>query len=863
MKTTQAGSNFEGSSINIDGRENTIEIGSTTNYVNNVVESVITDLFVALDIDKLYSEEHLAKNDYSDQIKSFCDQGFQRLQETNILLVSLDIGDRRIVEQSCNVILSRICKHLEAPHFYRKSKDIQATVVDSYIQARATDSNIFFLENAAPENIDSFSNIRDFLRQRNSYLVVSTDQPFKNWKYKDSHSYHVDYPKIKSSFWSEAEACSEFKSKQLSDRDRLILLGLTLLPSLREEQFFSALEIMFRDAWQKRDPNLKSIDYADVDRFNEKYFYFAGDTLFRVYGSHADYRVIVNPELEYYADISRILIGDEDSLNALLKAAWDRDSYRRLVTSGADILVSIVQGSADSNYRVQRWELYGDESSVGELTSSISRTLTKIGLISASSSSIIRRLIYRLFVSNEYSLRSFAATVIAGWTVDDSTFYETLKGLYCNANSNYKLSGSQDDDPHLEDALLLFSTASLALKEASLNFPKNHLDEKLLDWIKEMTVNPLCFASVISPKIEKVDLLLETIPTLLQFHIEQVSDEKFLDEILQSFIVVNSVGLGFLYASISSVDSRAVVSKIQKKWLSNYKIGVSPVSRNLDSADKDIELLMNKVLSVADFLIYKVLFLEDIEQYIDEAFYILFSICSKSIEKFSALTSIGMRKAYREVPDLVAVKIFNLYSKKPKSFELFCEKLISELSISNGDKHVVKICSVFDDDKSSDKLKTKVCSYFGLFTRSILSSKDFDKLNDGDLSIDAAISQLAREIVSTSDEAIPDQFGALLIAYLIYDREIEKIPVFLNAIKSSSYSKKSKKLLSEIFTELHSIHAKASKGIVNYNKLLCCFLSPRENYKRIFGDKSSVYKSEHGLLNLLQSSALVAIKTKF
>ncbi|NEP75143.1 MAG: hypothetical protein F6K25_22545 [Okeania sp. SIO2G4] len=66
----------------------------------------------------------------------------------------------------------------------------------------------------------------------------------------------------------------------LSDRQKLMALGISFFNGMFEDQLFTALEKVFTEAWRKLDPSLMALDYSDLEELIYNYFDFQENDLY-------------------------------------------------------------------------------------------------------------------------------------------------------------------------------------------------------------------------------------------------------------------------------------------------------------------------------------------------------------------------------------------------------------------------------------------------------------------------------------------------------------------------------------------------------------------------------------------------------
>ena len=198
---------------------------------------------------------------------------------------------------------------------------------------------------------------------------------------------------------------------QNSPRQQLLALGISFLNGLFEDQLFTALEKVFTEAWQKRDPSLVTLDYSDLDELRYNYFDFQEND-FDIYERVSNSFKVVETKL-YKTDIRLINVVFVKNREQLFKVAWE--SHRRQIINGLEVLVNIVKDSVvpENYYLPGNWNLYGTQTRREKLRRAVSNTFCDIiSNIGSASINALYNSLFELARDKKNEVRNVAANIL-------------------------------------------------------------------------------------------------------------------------------------------------------------------------------------------------------------------------------------------------------------------------------------------------------------------------------------------------------------------------------------------------------------------------------------------------------------------
>ena len=172
---------------------------------------------------------------------------------------------------------------------------------------------------------------------------------------------------------------------QLPEKDKLLVLGISLLDGLYEEQFFAAMAILSESRWGLKSPEIKALDYSDLRRVSV----FIKD---------------FNPDFQ-----GAIIENKFPNQRAMIiNRCWSE--YRRQVIEALPILTKLIIDSVSNIY--SDWELYGTSHKRAHLRTKLAETFSELGFISPET---VEYSLMQLASHNDPTIQRVAAKAIASW----------------------------------------------------------------------------------------------------------------------------------------------------------------------------------------------------------------------------------------------------------------------------------------------------------------------------------------------------------------------------------------------------------------------------------------------------------------
>jgi hypothetical protein len=263
----------------------------------------------------------------------------------------------------------------------------------------------------------------------------------------------------------------------LTPREQLLALGLSFFDGLRDDQFFSAIEQIVENVWQKRDPSLRALDYCDLD--NLRHFF----NLIRI-GEQSD-----EQKIESSFPKQRLI---------LFKVAWE--SHRRQILAALPTIETLIKNSVA--HRDFNKALYGTYPRRHKLRGILSEMLSEIGWISPM---VVEDTLIHLAADSEISVQVVAANAMARWR--DSNYWldqalserrekELFEWLHNWQNDARIISQiknilkNRDEESSRTPQDYLRATVVLTVGEAAKYDPSNELHSELLKLLKKLSDDP-------------------------------------------------------------------------------------------------------------------------------------------------------------------------------------------------------------------------------------------------------------------------------------------------------------------------------------------------------------------------------------
>jgi hypothetical protein len=416
------------------------------------------------------------------------------------------------------------------------------------------DLNLLFELPKAPEQLEA---LLELLRQKAD-------------AYSGTQAFSVTAQDLKTSFQESGDG---FKLIQqlyngLSQREKLLALGLGLFDNLFEDQFFAALECVVADVWQKRDSSLQALDYEDLLNLQDRLFRF----------------------LQTKSSNRQIELKGSDYRYLLFKAAWG--SHQRRILNALPTLQKVAEGS------INRFDaaLYGTAIRRQHLRTSISETLSDVGRITVSA---VEDILIELAITGNYYLQEVSAYAIARWhdseqegIESDYLFLDTLS-RWAEVNSrvydyasSYVFGMQSTEKRNKESAQAIArqhiqSTLALIVSYAASYDPRGHLHEKLIVIVTQLLQN--------SNNLVRDRVSYQLLPNIVSTHFSQLEEKKFFQRIIDQGNEILIDGLGISFAAAYQTNPDAVLA-ILEQW----KTSAGSCPRKVNAAtleDRDAKLL--------------------------------------------------------------------------------------------------------------------------------------------------------------------------------------------------------------------------------------------------------------------------------
>lgn len=172
----------------------------------------------------------------------------------------------------------------------------------------------------------------------------------------------------------------------LTSSEQLLVIGLSLLPRLYEDQFFAALEEIINKSWRKRDQALAFPDYLDLAQLHN--YFRVRDT----------------------GGLARIEPVETDIPSLILEVAWS--THRRLIDAALGVLVDLTHRSVEADAKLRQPDLFRDREQRWLFRQVVSETL---GIIASLSKRHFEKEAVRLAAHEHPGVQAVAARAFAHW----------------------------------------------------------------------------------------------------------------------------------------------------------------------------------------------------------------------------------------------------------------------------------------------------------------------------------------------------------------------------------------------------------------------------------------------------------------
>jgi hypothetical protein len=310
----------------------------------------------------------------------------------------------------------------------------------------------------------------------------------------------------------------------LSSQHKLIVIGIALLEGAYENQFFAGFERILSEAWRKRDPTLKSIDYEDLIPFSS--FYKTDGTSIR--------------------SVFR------EQRRKIIKLAWF--THKRYILAALPILCDIVIESVNPD--ISDWELFFTDNYRVNIRNVISETLSDIGLHSFED---VESALLQLAAHPHIYSQIVAAEALSKWrTVNENKIYQVLDRWQQNAAvhrlmQSYLKEGEQREYRPLAhiDATVLLTLYFVSLYERNGYLASN---------IKDLLLRSLNSKEKLV--VKRMQLILDLMITSHPDSMAELLKTEFLN--YQAYIDPVATGLAYAYHNGFSNNVKIVIEDWMK-----------------------------------------------------------------------------------------------------------------------------------------------------------------------------------------------------------------------------------------------------------------------------------------------------------
>ncbi|NEP88318.1 MAG: hypothetical protein F6K18_16605 [Okeania sp. SIO2C2] len=359
------------------------DINTSLQHISEIIPSL--PHWVLFTTDRSFSSWHLAEKAKEDFFPT--DLKLQNIYGQNILF-------KKLQEE-----LNRLQKELE--------EDLEVELSE-YLES--LDDRL----GSISEDLDSLKSIKRFVKLLGDKLKELIEKRKSEDNSSETRlileSIEIDIEALIEDYTNDAKFIRNLFQNILNNRrqQQLLILGISFFNDMFEDQLFAALEKVFTEAWQKRNPSLTALDYSDLEELQYNYFDFQENDLYE--GVSNSFKV-VETKL-YKTDLRSINILYLGNRNKLFEIAWQ--THRRQIINALEVLVDIVKESASEKNQTlpEKWDLYGDPIRREKLRSAITNTFSSIGLVSINA---VYSSLLRLATDQNFEVRAVAANVIASW----------------------------------------------------------------------------------------------------------------------------------------------------------------------------------------------------------------------------------------------------------------------------------------------------------------------------------------------------------------------------------------------------------------------------------------------------------------
>jgi hypothetical protein len=293
----------------------------------------------------------------------------------------------------------------------------------------------------------------------------------------------------------------------LKSHEQTAALGLALFEGMFDDQFFTALETVTREAWRGRDPQIHFPDYEDLENLTGFY-------------------ELVNAE----DGSSTIHSKNPGQRQLLFDLLWK--GHRRRLLASLPVVVRLASNSVKS--REVNLSLYGSYIRRSTLRETIAESLSHLGWISREA---VEESLLQLAADRDFAVQAIPAKAMARWRESglDSALFEMLHRWQTEARCTQIVRGVLEErnekSDHRPEAYIR-ATIAITTGRAALYDPPNQLSGELVSLFRDLARDP--------DELVRDRFRGYTLPLIVSQHLNQVS--KDLRDIIRHLDLIRAVG---------------------------------------------------------------------------------------------------------------------------------------------------------------------------------------------------------------------------------------------------------------------------------------------------------------------------------
>lgn len=348
-------------------------------------------------------------------------------------------------------------------------------------------------------------------------------------------------------FIKDAKANNSRLRRSFNDlplRKQLLVIALHLFSGLLDDQFFSATDRLVEQAWARREPSLRAVDYGDLNEFEGQYFNY-----------------VTEPEGK------SIELCLPDQRRSLFEIIWD--THCRHVLSSLEVIIGLLDDSVDE--RPKDWPLFGSTTRRNRVRRVLYETISDVGLRGVRD---IEETLLRLAVHPHLGVQAVAASAIARWEeyAPPSHMEQLLKGWRDPRIRRTIDSFTQTLEPRPKERreTYLLITMAMALGYASVSHAPNQLPPYLHELLSALVEQ--------KNVVVRDDLIYIALPQLLSFHLVQPEVERNVRLLAED--ALHNEGIARVLAQLYATNGEELAQTLAQ-W---YDACLAQDPKQLDSA---------------------------------------------------------------------------------------------------------------------------------------------------------------------------------------------------------------------------------------------------------------------------------------